>query len=136
MFLHQNPRKEADYQYYVNCVDRFVKMLNSNENKLLVQLILYTPPDPKDIDNYNYYWLLDNLKYFSSKTNNVSLLFIIICPTNNKKQEINVKYDITSNNNSITIIQLKVLDSTDGLNFKEKSDNDLIKSIFNGITVQ
>ena len=41
MFQHRNPYgKEEDYQYYVRCVERFRKLLNTSESKLFTMVFI------------------------------------------------------------------------------------------------
>jgi hypothetical protein len=89
MFNHRDPRKDADYEYYVRCIDRFKTLLANDENKLFIMLFPNMDNIDKDLKNN----IIEFNNEFSIYTTNYKLLVIFHLPKNE------ISHKLTHNDN-------------------------------------
>ena len=108
MFNHHNPLNNInDYNYYVRCVDRFKKLLQKQEHKLFIMIIV----NMNNIDEYIKNKIIDFNNKFSKYTSNYTLLVIFHMP--NKEQN----HNIFTYNNNINFLELHTLSVSNGIEF-------------------
>ena len=115
MFNHHNPLNEKDYAYFVRCVDRFKKILNTKESKLFI--LMYV--------NMNHSEIEESIKFnkiLSKFTSKYTLLVI--------HHEVNKirKYTFEKKDN-MHFLHLYTLSESDGKEFKNEEDNVYLDNI-------
>jgi hypothetical protein len=115
MFNHHDLRKEKDYSYFVRCVDRFRELLQKKEHKLFMFLF------PNGEYNSHTESFKDSIIAFNNtlkaNTSNYTLLCIISIP---HKEFPLAKFSKVDN---IDFLELHTVSKSDGIKFKEESDN-------------
>ena len=130
-FFHKNPRNEDDYLYYQRCINRFKGMLRDPGGKLFI--MMYTPGSTKHpTDVYKMFGdgsskediILDlkrrgqNLNNtLTNFTNNYRLL-VVMNFGNNDKQSFEMEHS-----GNIHYLTLNTLSESNGVTFKDNSDN-------------
>ena len=124
MFYHHDPRNEKDYNYYVRCVDRFKSLLQQQEHKLFITIII----NMNTMDETTKNNMIDFNNKFSNYTSNYTLLVIFHIP--NKQQN-----HVFTYNDNIHFLELHTLSSSGGIEFSNNDDNiyldNMIKSNYN-----
>ena len=127
MFNHHNPLINIDhYNYYVRCVDRFKNLLQKQEHKLFIMIIV----NMNDIDENIKNNIIDFNTKFSKKTYNYTLLVIFHIP--NKEQN----HHIFTYNDNIHFLELHTLSVSGGIEFNNNDNiylDNIIKSKYNFI---
>ena len=126
MFKHHNPLiNEADYNYYVRCVNRFKNLLQYKEKKLFVMIFI-------NMENLEEHLKNDIINFnneFSKYTTNYTLLVIF-----HIKNKENIYHNFTHNDN-IDFLEIHTISESNGIEFINKTDNIylniLIKSHYN-----
>jgi hypothetical protein len=121
MFNHHNPLINRDnYNYYVRCVDRFKNLLQKQEHKLFIMILV-------NINNIN-----ENIKKmiefnnkFSKYTSNYKLLIIFNIPNKELNHNIFTYYD------NIDFLELHTLSVSNGVEFVNNNDNIYLDNIIN-----
>ena len=122
MFHHHNPlNNENDYNYYIRCVNRFRQLLQYEEHKLFVMIVVNNDNFKENLKNE----IIDFNNKFSKYTKNYTLLFI--CHIKNKQNN----YHKFTHNDNIDFLELHTLSSSDGVNFTNYSDNIYLNNIIN-----
>ena len=121
MFNHHNPLMNIDhYNYFVRCVSRFRDLLQKQEHKLFMVIIVNREYDShtelkEKIINFN--------NKFSNYTKNYTLLIIIHYP--NKKKNHHVFTYI----NNIHFLELQTVSKSNGIEFYNSNDNIYLDNI-------
>ena len=126
MFNHHNPLNNInDYNYYVRCVNRFKNLLQKQEHKFFIMILV----NMNNIDENNNKKIIEFNNKFSKYTNNYTLLVIFHIP--NKKQN---HHKFTYNDN-INFLELHTLSVSRGECFANNYDNiyldNILKSKYN-----
>jgi len=115
MFNHHDLRKEKDYNYYVRCVDRFRVLLQKEEPKLFI--FLFPNGEYKSHTESFKDTIIEFNNTLKAKTRNYRLLCIISIPNKDMNLAKFSKVD------TIDFLELHTLSKSDGIKFKEESDN-------------
>lgn len=117
MFNHHNPLNHKDYNYFVRCVDRFNKLLQTIESKLFI--LMYV-----NMNNNEIQQSIEFNKILTKHTSNYKLLIIHheVKPTRTYRFEIK---------DNIHILYLYTLSESDGKEFKNEDDNLFLDNIIN-----
>jgi hypothetical protein len=123
LFPHHNPLdNDEHYNYFVRCVDRFCKILISDERKLFIHTELF---NEKYVDKNT---LIEKFIQFDiflkTHTKNYKILFIIVGEKNN----LSSCEKIYENSNIIVYYQQRQSD-TDGTQFLNDIDNENYRNI-------
>jgi hypothetical protein len=129
-FVHHNPlHNQKDYEYFVRCVERFRKLLNSNNKKVFFISIINGEHNVNNKLNDNIkqqFTELNNI--LKSKTTNYKLVLIVNYP--NKL----INNYIMSEIDELTIVEIDTLSVNNGTSFINNDDNiflfNLIKKHF------
>ena len=122
IFNHHNPLIDMnDYNYFVRCVDRFNKILKSQEKKLFLMMFVNLT---KENDNLKI--LQDFNAFLNLYTDNYYLL-ILNCY--NLKNNVPYHKNITIDN--LIIIDFYSTSLSNGTNFLNEMDNEYINNILN-----
>ena len=115
MFNHHDLRKEKDYNYYVRCVDRFRTLLQKEEHKLFIFLF------PNGEYNSHKESFKDTIIEFNNTMKTKTRNYTLLCIINMPNKEFNLsKFSKVDN---IDFLELHTLSKSDGIKFKEESDN-------------
>ena len=119
MFNHFNPLINNDhYNYYKRCVDRFLKLLQKQENKLFIMFFINNRNEPKNK-------IIDFNNKFSKYTSNYTLLVIFHIP--NQEQN----HHIFTYNDNVHFLELHTLSLSNGVQFYNEDDNVYLDNIIN-----
>ena len=124
MFNHHNPLINIDhYNYYVRCVDRFKNLLQKEEHKLFIMIIVN---NMNNIDDENIKKeIIEFNNKFSKYTFNYTLLIILHIPS--KEQN----HHIFTYNDNIHFLELHTLSCSNGVEFNNYNDNVYLDNIIN-----
>jgi hypothetical protein len=122
MFNHHNPLTNIDhYNYYVRCVDRFKNLLQEQEHKLFIMILI----NMNNIDDDKKNKMIEFNNRFSKYTSNYTLLVIFHIP--NKEENDN----IFTYNDNIKFLELHTLSRSKGAKFVNNNDNIYLDNIIN-----
>ena len=121
MFNHRDPRNETDYNYYIRCVDRFKNLLQKQNHKLFIMIVVNMNNIDENIKNN----IIDFNNKFSKYTSNYTLL--VIFHISNKEEN----NHIFTYNDNIHFLELYTLSSSCGLKFRNDNDNIYLDNIIN-----
>ena len=126
MFWHKSPLSiPEDYEYYVRCVERFRELLNSEDNKLFLMMIIngehgvnekISDEIKKNIIEFN--------RKLKERTTNYKLVLVVNYPNKTRN-----KHVITTIDN-IDLIEVDTVSSSNGILFEKESDNLYLDIIF------
>lgn len=119
LFNHRNPLNDTDYNYYIRCVDRFKKMLQYEEHKLFIMILI-----DREFNDHLQQELIKFNNTFSKYTKNYTLLVIVQI---SKKQ----RYHNILKHDNIDFIELHTKSCSNGIFFCDKDDNDYLNTIIN-----
>ena len=127
MFNHFNPLENTHhYDYYVRCVNRFKDLLQKQEHKMFVIILVN---NDNSIDDNIINNIIDFNNKFSKYTSNYTILFIFHIPNKQQKNHIFTYHD------NIHILELHTLSTSGGVDFHNNDDNiyldNIIKSNYN-----
>jgi hypothetical protein len=124
MFNHFDPRNENDYNYYVRCIDRFKNLLQKQEHKLFVMIMINNNDHMNDTIKTN---IIEFNTKFSKYTSNYTLLFIFHIA--NKQQNHHFTYI-----DNIHFLELHTLSTSCGVQFNNNDNlylDNIIKTQYN-----
>jgi len=120
LFRHHNPlTNENDYNYFVRCVNRFKDLLYCKGHKLFITIIVNNDSIDKKIIHNS----IKINKKLSRYTTNYTLL--VILHLKNKQQN----YHNFTYKDNIQFLELHTLSDSDGLSFKNDTDNKYLDNI-------
>jgi hypothetical protein len=128
MFNHHNPLTNAsDYDYYVRCVDRFKNLLQKQEHKLFIMIIV----NMDDVDENTKNKMIEFNNKFSTHALNYTLLIIfhIPAPTPTPNKPPN-NHAFTYSDN-IHFLELHTSSRSNGVEFINRDDNVYLDNIIN-----
>jgi hypothetical protein len=122
MFNNHNPlENENDYNYYVRRVIRFKQLLQYEEHKLFIMVLV----NNENVDENQKNDIINFNNKFSKYTKNYTLL--VIYHIKNKENN----HHIFTHNDNIDFLELHTLSSSNGKIFTNKNDNDYLNNIIN-----
>ena len=114
IFNHHNPlSKQEDYHYFERCVNRFRELLISDEPKTFIIFC--------GVDSYEFSELFEFNDFIRKHTNNYTLL-VIQNEVSDKNSHI--LYDRIGS--ELRILRIETKSSTNGVDFKDKSDEEYL----------
>jgi hypothetical protein len=120
IFNHHNPKLKEDYNYYLRCVERFTKLLQSKETKIYIHMI-NMGNNNLNLEDLNIKILKIN-NTLSKLTENYKLLIILYHEIHDEKKVI-----IEKENNNLIIVNLYVESYSIGTRFKDQDDEEFFK---------
>ncbi len=125
MFQHRNPiTKDEDYNYYIRCVERFRKVINSHESKLF--MMVFINQNKSNIINIKQKIVKFN-NFFKDYTTNYKLCIII--QTVEKNNFHNYKFENINKNIDFLHVYTKDEFKLWGKG-RERSDTDYVNKVF------
>ena len=127
MFVHHNPlHNNSDYDYFNRCVNRFRKLLSSNDDKLFIISIIDGEHGIGNKISESFIKELEELSNILNKSTVNSNLLVIVNYPNKKTQKKVVK---TIKN--LTILEIDTLSSNTGTQYIKEDDNKFLIKIIN-----
>jgi hypothetical protein len=125
MFIQFNPRREKDYNYFLQSIENLKTIINDNQ---LNNKVLYVHMDLFISHNkYNYGYVYTKFKILRKYIPNINFLFILIIY--DTKQEISIIGEHKINNSILTIIEIHIESQSKGLIFEKPKDNLILYDI-------
>ena len=120
MFNHHNPLiNENNYNYFVRCVSRFKNLLQFEEHKLFIMILVNMDNISETVKSE----LIDFNNKFKKYTTNYTLL--VILNITNKQDNY---HDFTHHDN-IDFLEVHTTSMSNGINFNSLNDNYYLKKI-------
>lgn len=122
-FNHKDPKTESDYSYYLRCVERFNKVIKSNNQKLFIITNVIDRGVRIPIEHEEKEYTNKLYEYFKSTSTNFSLIYInpILMPLD-EYTKLSEYFKVEKNENMYWIT-LYVKSHSDGLKFMDQVDN-------------
>jgi len=118
-FRHRDPLgKDGDYDYYLRCVDRFRKVLASDDRKIFIKTYLHKQPEESFLED-----AVSLSEFLQSYTTNYKVIAIRHAITGT--QSFNVVHD----SENLVYVDITTLDDSDGGTFMNLVDRSFFKSL-------
>ena len=122
LFNHHNPlASENDYNYYCRCVNRFKQLLDCDERKFFIMILV----NMDSVEEHHKNKIIDFNNKFSKHTKNYTLL--AIHHVKNKP----VHRHVFTRTGNIDFLELHTLSASNGVDFTNPSDNEYLNGIIN-----
>jgi len=122
LFNHHNPlTSESDYNYYCRCVARFRQLLQFEERKFFIMILV----NMDSVMEHDKNKIIDFNNTFSTYAKNYTL--VVVYHIKNKPAQ---HHEFTHNGN-IDFLELHTLSASKGVEFTNSSDNEYLNNIIN-----